>query len=115
MTGNPHDSRSTRRSLLLRLKNWEDQEGWREFFDTYWKLIYGVAITAGLTDAEAQDVVQETIIAVARKMSRFKVDPGFGSFKSWLLLITRRRIADQFRKRQRHLQTPRRQVDETTR
>jgi len=115
MTGNSHDARSTRRSLLLRLKDWEDQEGWREFFDTYWKLIYGVAITAGLKDAEAQDVVQETAIAVARQMSHFKVDPEFGSFKSWLLLITRRRIADQFRKRLCRFQTPRHRADETTR
>ena len=48
----------TRWSLICRLKDWNDQVGWREFFDTYWKLIYSVAIKAGLTDAEAQDVVQ---------------------------------------------------------
>ena len=46
----------TRRSLLTRLKNWDDQEGWREFFDTYWNLIYGVALKAGLTDAEINQI-----------------------------------------------------------
>ena len=46
----------TRRSLLSRLKNREDQESWQDFFDTYWKLVYGVAIKAGLTDQEAQEV-----------------------------------------------------------
>lgn len=34
------DSIPTRKSLLGRLKDWEDQESWHVFFDTYWKLIY---------------------------------------------------------------------------
>jgi RNA polymerase sigma-70 factor (ECF subfamily) len=93
----------TRRSLLTRLKNWEDQESWRDFFDTYWGLIYGVAIKQGLSDAEAQDVVQETVITVWKHMPGFHYDPAIGSFKSWLLNTTRWRIADQFRKRPRHL------------
>lgn len=95
----PHDSIPTRRSLLERLKNSEDQQSWLEFFNTYWKLIYNVARQMGLSDAEAQDVVQETLIAVAKKMGQFKTDPARGSFKSWLLLIARRRINDQFRRR----------------
>lgn len=89
----------TRRSLLSRLRDWDDQQSWREFFDTYGKLIYGLARKCGLTDAESQDVVQETLIAVARKMPGFKYDPAIGSFKGWLFQITRRRVADQFRKR----------------
>jgi len=89
----------TRATLLERLKDWQDQSSWQEFFDTYWKLIYGVARKAGLTDAEAQDVVQETIFSVARHMPTFKYDPAIGSFKAWLLNMTRWRIIDQFRKR----------------
>jgi RNA polymerase sigma factor (sigma-70 family) len=91
----------TRRSLLNRLKNWEDQQSWQEFFDTYWRLIYGFARKSGLSDAEAQDVVQETIMAVARKMQEFRYDPSVGSFKSWLLHTTQWRIQDHYRKRQR--------------
>ena len=89
----------TRRSLLSRLKRWDDQQSWKEFLDVYGRLIYGVAVKTGLSDAEAQDVVQETVIIVARKMPGFKYDPALGSFKSWLLLITRRRIEKQLKKR----------------
>jgi RNA polymerase sigma-70 factor (ECF subfamily) len=89
----------TRRSLLSRLKSWEDQESWREFFNTYWKLIYGVAIRAGLTEAEAEEVVQETVISVAKTMPGFKYDPKVCSFKTWLQHLTRKRIIDELRKR----------------
>src|SRR5882762_345051 len=89
----------TRRSLLIRLKNLDDQESWKDFFDTYAKLIYGVAIKAGLTDAEAKEVVQETVIGVCRNMGEFEYDRKKGTFKSWLLHSARWRITDQLRHR----------------
>ena len=92
----------TRQSLLSRLKDWDDHESWRDFFDTYWRVIYGLAIKSGLTNTEAEDVVQETLLAVAKEMPDFKYDPARGSFKGWLLEVTRRRIANQVRKRLKH-------------
>src|SRR5262249_42455384 len=89
----------TRWTLVERLKNWDDQKSWREFFDHYWRLIYGVALKAGLTETEAQEVVQETVVAVATGIKQFKADPARGSFKGWLLNTTRWKIADQFRGR----------------
>ena len=90
----------TRSSLLHRLKNWQDESSWQEFFNIYWKLIYGVARKAGMSDSEAQDVVQETLISVAKHMPTFEYDPSIGSFKTWLLNMTRWRIIAQFRNRQ---------------
>ena len=89
----------TRKSLLDRLKNWNDSKSWREFFDTYSRLIYGTAIKAGLTETEAEEVVQETMIAVANSMPNFHYDGTKGSFKAWLMHLTSWRITDQFRKR----------------
>jgi RNA polymerase sigma factor (sigma-70 family) len=88
----------TRRSLLSRLKDWDDQESWKDFFATYWKLIYGTARRAGLDDATAQDVVQETVVRVAKGIAGFKNEGRYGSFKGWLLTITKRRIIDHYRR-----------------
>ncbi|HEU6449761.1 MAG TPA: sigma-70 family RNA polymerase sigma factor [Verrucomicrobiae bacterium] len=90
---------ATRTTLLERLKNWDDDPSWREFFETYWKLIYGFAIRNGLNAAEAQDVVQETMFSVARNISSFEYDKNLGSFKHWLMNMTRWRIQDQMRRR----------------
>jgi RNA polymerase sigma-70 factor (ECF subfamily) len=90
---------ATRRSLVERLADWNDRKRWQQFFDSYWKLIHRTARQAGLTESEAQEVVQETLITVAKKIDQLKYDPAIGSFKGWLLNITRWRIADQFRKR----------------
>jgi RNA polymerase sigma factor (sigma-70 family) len=82
----------TRQSLLSRLRDCQDQDGWREFFDTYWRLIYRVARQAGLDDATAQDVVQNTFVYLTRRMPKFRYDAARGSFKSWLRRVARSRI-----------------------
>jgi RNA polymerase sigma-70 factor (ECF subfamily) len=91
----------TRESLLSRLKHWEDRDSWQDFFETYWKLIYSSARKAGLTDVEAQEIVQETVISVAKNIEGFKYDPAICSFKSWMLQLTRWRIINQLKRRQR--------------
>jgi RNA polymerase sigma-70 factor (ECF subfamily) len=93
------DANPTRRSLVSRLRRWDDQASWEEFFNIYWRLIYSFALKAGLTDQEAEDVVQETVLGVAKKMADFHYDPKVCSFRGWLLHVTRLRIKDQLRKR----------------
>ncbi len=91
----------TRASLLERLKNVDDHIGWRDFFDTYWGLIYRFAVGRGLSDDEAIEVSQETIIIVARKIGAFTYDPKMGRFSSWLFAITNNRVRKVYDKRKR--------------
>lgn len=91
----------TRKSLISRLDNWEDQQSWDQFYKTYWKLIFTVATKAGLRQDEAWDVVQETIFSIAKQSKTNKYDPSKGSFKSWLWQMTQWRLNDQFRKRKK--------------
>jgi RNA polymerase sigma factor (sigma-70 family) len=93
------DTLATRASLLGRLKNWEDAKSWEDFTQTYSRLIRAVAIKAGLTESEAKDVEQETLLCVAKTIHEFESNPERGTFKSWLLNLTRWRITDQFRRR----------------
>lgn len=98
MRTEPELDPETRRSLLSRLRNLDDRESWRDFFDRYWRMLYKVARRAGLAEADAQDVVQETVVAVARQMPSFHYDSSRGTFKQWLFRIVRRRVADHLRR-----------------
>jgi len=91
-------SLATRRSLLSRLRDADDAGSWQTFFDLYWRLLYNVARRAGLSEVDAQDVVQDTLLAVAREMPAFRYDPARGSFKQWLATVARRRVTDHLRK-----------------
>jgi RNA polymerase sigma-70 factor (ECF subfamily) len=101
MSRSSHIQLPTRRSLISRLRNRQDDDSWRDFFQTYWKLIYSFAIRSGCTDAEAEEVVQETVISLANKMPEYRYEPATCSFKGWLLHLTNCRVIDQLRKRRR--------------
>jgi RNA polymerase sigma factor (sigma-70 family) len=99
----PHGSSlETRPSLLHRLQSGDDPQSWKEFYRIYGGLIRFFAAQAGLTADEAEEVVQETAIGVARRLPEFTYDPKVCRFKTWLLNLTRWRIQNQLRKRARH-------------
>jgi len=93
------NSISTRTSLLERIKDAANDASWSEFARTYRDLIRGLALKARLTEDEAEEVVQEVLISVARHIGNFTYDPKVSSFKRWLSNMTRWRIADQQRRR----------------
>ena len=93
----------TRSSLINRLKATINGESWEVFFDTYGNLIFNVARRAGLSEADAQDIVQETIVKVHKSLDRFQYDRNRGSFKGWLHSVTRSRLAEHFKKQQKRL------------
>src|SRR5881628_4213011 len=99
----PHGtSLETRPSLLHRLRAGDDPQSWQEFYKIYGGLIRFFAVKVGLTADEAEEVVQETAIGVARRLPDFSYDPKVCRFKTWLLNLVRWRIQDQLRKRGRH-------------
>ena len=91
----------TRESLLRRVRDWSDDASWQEFFEIYWRLIYALAIQAGLNECEAEDVVQTTMMAVADNIRGFRYESEVGSFKSWLCHQAQWKIRDQLRRRRR--------------
>jgi RNA polymerase sigma factor (sigma-70 family) len=99
MTQPKDDSYATRSSLLHRVKDTTDQQSWQEFNDLYSKLILGFALKAGLTEDEAKEVVQDTLIAAAKNLPEFRYNPKLCSFKTWLLNLSNWRVKDQLRKR----------------
>jgi len=91
----------TRSTLLVRLKDLDDQKAWQDFFDTYWMLLYNFSRRTGLNEHESEEIVMATVELVARKIDDFEYNRKRGRFKSWLLAIVRNKIGDLFRKRKR--------------
>src|ERR1700731_821993 len=84
----------TRVSLLVRLRDPGDESAWKEFVELYAPLVYGYARKQGLQDADAADLSQEVLGAVAGSIGRLDYDPSRGAFRNWLFTLVRRRLAD---------------------
>ncbi len=90
---------STRASLILRLQDADDVTAWDEFVAIYGPVIYRVAISRGLHTADAENLVQEVLMAVAKSVTQWLDREDRGSFRAWLLRITRNETVDMMTER----------------
>jgi RNA polymerase sigma-70 factor (ECF subfamily) len=84
----------TRASLLLRLRDLRDEAAWRQFVDLYAPLVYGYLRRQGLQDADAADLCQDVLAAVAGAIGRLEYDPRRGAFRNWLFTAVRHKLAN---------------------
>lgn len=78
----------TRETLIAQLSDPTALRAWEEFVELYQSVVYRVARNRGLQDADAEDLTQEVLMTVARKVEDFDFSKN-GSFRGWLLKITR--------------------------
>jgi RNA polymerase sigma factor (sigma-70 family) len=85
---------STRASLLVRLRNPSDGAAWRQFVDLYAPLVYSYVRKQGLQDADAADLCQDVLAAVAGAVGRLEYDPARGAFRNWLFTVVRHKLSN---------------------
>ncbi len=95
--------KSTSVSLLHALQATGDEVAWRRFFHRYSPMLLAFAKRFGLSDNDAHDVLQDTMVAVhaAFQDNGRPYDRGQGRFKSWLRGIAKHKVRDAQRRRQR--------------
>jgi RNA polymerase sigma-70 factor (ECF subfamily) len=82
----------TRESLLVRLRDPRDGAAWAEFVELYGPVVYGYARKQRLQDADAADLCQDVLQAVAGAVGRLEYDPAKGAFRNWLFTVVRRKL-----------------------
>lgn len=89
---------ATRLSLLERLKRSSANPDWQAFYDKYCAVIVSFARKQGLDDHSADDVLQETVMVVMRKLPAFEYVPQQSCFRSWLLTIVAYKVRESRRR-----------------
>lgn len=103
--GRRHDTlpsvTETRSSLLRRVRDAADAASWTEFVQLYEPLLLSYVRRRGLSDHDAQDVVQTIFLTLLRKLPGFELDRERGRFRTWLWQVSRNAVIDHVRARQR--------------
>jgi RNA polymerase sigma-70 factor (ECF subfamily) len=88
-------------TLLERVRG-RDGEAWRRLVHLYGPLVIRWCNSSGVRGQDADDVQQEVFQAVAAGVETFRRDRPGDTFRGWLRVITRRKVLDHFRRRDRH-------------
>jgi len=83
---------TTRPTLLLRIRDRADTDAWRTFDAIYRPMLLAFARARGLHEADAADVVQHCLSAIADHIQKFDYDPNRGQFKAWLRTLVNNRV-----------------------
>jgi RNA polymerase sigma factor (sigma-70 family) len=94
-----YESPETRHSLIARLHEPRDEHAWHEFVAIYQPLIYRLIRGRGLQDADAQELTQDALVAVAGAIERGTPDFQGGSFRGWLSRIARNMMINYLTRR----------------
>ncbi|QEG00254.1 RNA polymerase sigma factor RpoE [Stieleria maiorica] len=86
------DFPETRESLIRRVKDTGDRCAWEEFSSMYRPVIYRVAKSRGMQDADAQDLAQQVLLAVSSAIGRWEKQCAETKFRHWLSRITRNAV-----------------------
>jgi RNA polymerase sigma factor (sigma-70 family) len=90
---------ATRATLLVRLRDSGDEDAWRQFVQLYAPVVYRLYRRRGLQDADAADLTQEVLRAVAAGVGRLDYDPERGTFRGWLYGVVRNKLKDFLNRR----------------
>ena len=90
-------------SMLERLAGAPTDADWRRLDELYRPLLRGWVARVGVPASDVDDLVQDVLLVVVRKISGFE-RRGKGAFRTWLRTILANRMGDYFR-RQEHLPT----------
>jgi RNA polymerase sigma-70 factor (ECF subfamily) len=74
-------------SLIERVRNPSDDEAWKEFFSYYEQYIYNILRHIGISASDTQEITQEIIILLWKKLPEFAYNKDRGKFRQWLSTI----------------------------
>src|SRR5262249_53140816 len=93
---------TTRPSLLVRIRDAQDMDAWRQFVQVYGPVVYNYGRKHGLQDADAADLAQEVLRAVSPAVGRLDYDRRRGSFSGWLFTLAHHKLHDLLARHKRH-------------
>jgi RNA polymerase sigma-70 factor (ECF subfamily) len=98
---NPDFDVRTSKTLLEKLRVFEDRRAWSQFMSLYLPMMQTWARRFGLSDDDVEELTSRLLTKLVEALPRFDYDPGKGSFRGWLKTVTQRELANFARERRR--------------
>jgi RNA polymerase sigma factor (sigma-70 family) len=101
----------TRRTLIERIRDQQDEASWSDFIDAYSRYIYVVVRGMGVPHHDAEDIVQAVLLSAWKGLPTFRYEPDRHRFRSWLCTVTRNAVRNFLKRANRAPKTELRMED----
>jgi RNA polymerase sigma-70 factor (ECF subfamily) len=101
---------TTSLTLIGRLVRPDDAEAWAHFVTLYAPLLRAWVRPLCGHDADADDVIQEVLVVVIRRLPEFAHSRRMGAFRAWLKAVATNKLGDHLRSAKRRASAPADQV-----
>jgi RNA polymerase sigma-70 factor (ECF subfamily) len=89
----------TRKSLIMRARNADDSQAWEEFVQYYERFIFHVLHRMNVSASDFDDLAQNILLKLWRSIASY--DSSKARFRTWLGVVVRNAVYDQFAETQR--------------
>src|SRR5262245_56953768 len=100
---NPDFDVSTSKTLLEKLRVFEDRRAWSQFMSLYLPMIQTWARRFGLSDDDVEELTSRLLTKLVEALPRFHYDPDKGTFRGWLKTVSQRELTTFARERRRRI------------
>jgi RNA polymerase sigma-70 factor (ECF subfamily) len=98
---NPAFDVRTRKTLLEKLRVFEDRSSWAQFMSLYLPMMQAWGRRFGLQDDDVEELTSRLLAKLVNALPQFDYDPEKGSFRGWLKTITHHEVSTLARERGR--------------
>ena len=89
---------NTRETLLLKLRDQNNEKAWAEFFEIYKGFIFAILIKLKIQKEDQEDLVQEILLKAWKNLPKFEYQKNGGKFRNWLGVVVSNTAMTYFRK-----------------
>ena len=93
----------TSKTLLEKLRVFEDRRAWSQFLSLYQPMIQTWGKRFGLQDDDVEELTSRLLAKLVEAIPRFDYDPQKGTFRGWLKTVAHREVSNLARERKRRL------------
>jgi RNA polymerase sigma factor (sigma-70 family) len=92
-----HEQNNTRETLLIKLKNQNNDSAWSEFSIIYKGFIWSVLMKMDIPTQDQEDLVQDVLLKAWKALPDFDYNRSQGRFRNWLSFVTANTARTYFR------------------
>lgn len=95
----------TRQTLLMRVKNQDDEQAWDEFVSYYKTFIRVILKYLNISENDIEDLSQDILLKIWKAFARLDYDAEKARFRTWMNTVIRNAVIDFHRSRNRKVKT----------